>query len=271
MSTPETTPTRIEEEDDGLSSFSLEQLGQKIGTFGGARLLKFNAGEYKTREGEVITPDREFMMLGLVKIVQKFVNKKLVESSVVPQRESLPDLKKMNVEAPQEEWGVDLNGKPQGPWTYTLALKLLDRGYNRYAFITNSTGGGIAVGDLTDKVKIIRRLKGRDVTAVIICEHGVRMTSKFNPNGVPRPSFRIVRYARLAGNEDVPELSPPKTPPATPAASGETRPAMTAGEQLDTFAGDSHGEKTERKYDLLYPPTPLKPSLTDEMNDTLPF
>ena len=43
--------THIVEEDDGLSSFSLEQLGKKVGTFGVARIMKFNSGVYATTAG----------------------------------------------------------------------------------------------------------------------------------------------------------------------------------------------------------------------------
>ena len=39
-------------ENDGLSSFSLDQIGMQTGAFGGARLLRFVDGQYVTREGE---------------------------------------------------------------------------------------------------------------------------------------------------------------------------------------------------------------------------
>ena len=42
-----------DEEDDGLGSFDLEQLGMKTGAFGGARLLKYVTDHFITREGEV--------------------------------------------------------------------------------------------------------------------------------------------------------------------------------------------------------------------------
>ena len=44
------------EEDDGLSSFDLRQLGGRVGAFGGAKLLKFVQGDFMTREGEKIGP-----------------------------------------------------------------------------------------------------------------------------------------------------------------------------------------------------------------------
>ena len=38
-----------EEEDDGLGSFDLAQLGMKTGAFGGARILKFVQGTFITQ------------------------------------------------------------------------------------------------------------------------------------------------------------------------------------------------------------------------------
>jgi hypothetical protein len=270
--------THIVEEDDGLSSFSLEQLGKKVGVFGGARIMKFNSGVYATTAGEVITANREFYLMGLLKIVQKFVGQKLITSFVVPSHDPIPDLKKMNAEAPQEEWGVNrFNGTPQGPWSYLLVLKLRDVDtLDRYVFITNSKGGGLAVSDLTDKIKWVRGLKGKNMTAVVICEPGVRFKSGYNPAGVLRPSFHIVKYARLIGEENSPALLPaPETnsPPTVTVehSSTETRPSMTAAEQLDTFAGNADGEKKERRYDLLEMPAKPKPPLKDEMNDDLPI
>lgn len=139
-----TAPAPHYEEDDGLSSFHLDQMGQRVSVFQGARLMKFVSGTYITREGETIDSKREFVVLGLVKLVQKFVGKKLLQTIVVPQRGNFPDVDKMNDEAPREEWGVDLNNKPVGPFVRTLALKLLDASgkFDSYAFVTTSIGGG---------------------------------------------------------------------------------------------------------------------------------
>ena len=127
LNTTAPASTYIEEDDGLVVVFSVEQLGKKVGTFGSARIMKFNSGVYKTTTGEIITAKREFYLMGLIKVMQKFVGKKLITSFVVPPHDPIPNLDKMNDEAPQEEWGVNpFNGKPQGPWSYILALKLLD-------------------------------------------------------------------------------------------------------------------------------------------------
>ena len=60
----------------------------------------------------------------------------------------------MNEAAPRSEWGIGLNGQPQGPYSRALILKLLSlETMDRYAFVTKSLGGQIAIGDLSDKVE----------------------------------------------------------------------------------------------------------------------
>ena len=123
----------------------------------------------------------------------------------------------MNEAAPKDEWGIGLNGQPQGPFTHMLILKFLDaETFDRYAFVTNSQGGGVAVGDLTDKCKIARRINGPNVTAVVTC-HSTRWQTKFNPHG-KRPDFRVERWMPLDGDKQLAKpTEPPKsiTPPAT--------------------------------------------------------
>ena len=285
------------EEDDGLSSFNLRQLGGKVGAFGGAKLLKFVQGDFITREGEKIEPEREFITFGLTKAVQKFVNKQLVDTIVVEPHADFPDIKAMNEAAPQEEWGIGLDGRPQGPYTHVLILKFLDvETFNRYAFITNSMGGGVAVGDLTDKCKIARRIHGPNVTAVVTC-HSTRWQTKFNPHG-KRPDFRIKRWMPLDGDggkrlvmptEALKSITPP--PPATepmtsaPVADAAPPTAPASAPQTETVPPVAPASVTPT---APVPPTPgatlstigpaglsLKtvpaPTRAQELDDQVPF
>ena len=80
------------EEDDGLSSFDMRQLGGKVGAFGGAKILKFVQGDFITREGEKIGLEREFITFGLIKAVQKFVDEQLVDTKIVAPHANFPDI-----------------------------------------------------------------------------------------------------------------------------------------------------------------------------------
>jgi cell division septation protein DedD len=201
------------EEDDGLSSFDLRQLGGKVGAFGGARLMKFVQGDFIAGD-EKIGPEREFITFGLTKVVQKFVNKQLVDMEIIAPHDDFPDIEAKNEAAPRDEWGIGPDGKPQGPYSHLLILKLLvPESYDRYAFITKSMGGGVAVGDLSSKCKIARRIHGPDVTALVTC-HSTRWPTKHNPHG-KRPDFRVKQWVPLDGDK---QLGPPTKSPKSIAA-----------------------------------------------------
>jgi hypothetical protein len=258
---------------DGLSDFNLEQIGRKAGTFGGARLLKFVDGRFVTREGGEISGGKELLALELKKIIQKFVGRKLMETTVIPDGEKVPDLEAMNDAAPREEWGTDFNGKPVGPYVLVLLLKLIDIvTLDRFAFVTNTTGGSIAVGDLSDKVKIMRELRGLNVSPVVALSVTTFKSANFGPR--KRPDFRPVRW--LALSADVlpqPKAAPaiehqkavaappvaPATPPTpepkpTPAPAAAQAPASVLGGQTMTL-----GEEVD------------EPTLREERKDDLPF
>jgi hypothetical protein len=219
--------------EDGFDNFNLEQIGLQAGAFGGARLLKFVTDKYVTREGDVIGPERRFICLGLVKVVQKFVQGRLVDTIVVPSNEKMPDVAKMNEEAPREEWGPDpFNpGNMVGPYSGVLVLKFIEEpALNRYAFVTKSIGGSIAVGDLSDKIKIIRRLYGPDMTAIVSPQTTLFRT-KFGVR--KRPNFEVKDRRKLDDGSGEP-LPPPDKP-------------LTLGT------------------------TVASPTLREEMGDTIPF
>jgi hypothetical protein len=186
------------QENDGLDSFSMEQIGQRTGAFGGARLLKYVTDHYVTREGEIIEPNREMIVLGLKKVMQKFVEQKLVDTIVVPDNERMPDVAAMNEAAPREEWGTDLNGNPVGPYVRVLVLKMLDaKTMDRFAFVTSSVGGSIAIGDLSDKTKVMRRLNGPNVAPVVSCST-TNFKTRYSMR--KRPDFRVLRWIALGGD-----------------------------------------------------------------------
>jgi hypothetical protein len=186
------------EESDGLDNFSMEQIGQKTGAFGGARSVKYVTDHFVTREGEIIEPSREMLVLGLRKVVQKFVGQKLVDTIVVPDNEKMPDITAMNEAAPREEWGTDLNGNPVGPYVRVLVLKMLDvKTMDRFAFVTSSVGGSIAIGDLSDKTKVMRRLNGPNVAPVVSCSV-TNFKTRFGLR--KRPDFRVSRWIALGGD-----------------------------------------------------------------------
>lgn len=123
----------------------------------------------------------------------------------------------MNDKTPREEWTEGPNGQMRGPWQGQHVVYLLDpKTMDKYSFPTGTTGGKIAVRELRDKTMWMRRLRGPNVYAVITLAD-VFMNTKFG--GRQRPSFKIVRWARLGGEGgeggEVEALPPPPTPRPT--------------------------------------------------------
>jgi hypothetical protein len=231
-------------ESDGLDSFTMDQIGARTGAFGGARLLKYVTDHYVTREGEVIEPSREMIVLGLKKVIQKFVGQKLVDTIEVPDGEKMPDVNAMNEAAPREEWGTDLNGNPVGPFVRVLVLKMLDAStMDRFAFVTSSVGGSIAVGDLSDKTKVMRRLNGPNVVPVVSC-NVTNFKTRFSMR--KRPDFRLVRWIALGGDSGLPKPAEQKTL-AAPAPAPVKKKAVGIGTVV------------------------AEPTLKQEANDEIPF
>ena len=210
-------------EPDGLDSFSLDQIGRKTGAFGGAKILKFNKGDFFTREGEVMSAADEFLSLGLKKFIQKFIDKKLLDTIPVPDGEKA-NVTELNEKAPRAEWGPDLSGKIVGPYKLVLVLKLMNIvTLDLFAFVTDSVGGGIAIGALSDKAKIVRRMNGPNVSPVITLGSGTFKSKDFGL--VKCPELRIVRWVALNGAAGA--LSKPAAAPAIEKPATTDVPATT--------------------------------------------
>jgi hypothetical protein len=231
------------------------------GTFGGAKMLKFVNDLFVTREGETIGADRKLIATGVEKRVQKFVGKKRIDSIVVPPGERWPDVDAMNEAAPREEWSNDLNGNPRGPYVRVLLLKLVDLiSLTRYVFVTQSGGGGAAIGDLADKVRIMRRFRGPGVVPEISLSKTL-FSPKFHRN---RPDFIVTKWLRF-GASDGGSLPPVKPTPELPPANDNTQPA-SAQAVNDTPRTPPVTTPTQVKIE-----TVEEPSLAEELKDAVPF
>jgi hypothetical protein len=199
-------------------------------------MIKFtNEARWVTRDDEEISPDLELVAVDVLRIVQKWIGKRPVETVVVGPGAKIPDITALNDKCPKEEWGTDFNGKPQGPWqfqylTYFVDLATLDR----FTYPTGTSGGGIAVRDLADKVKWMRRFRGQHVYAVVTLADTF-MNTKFG--GRQRPHFVIKRWVQL-GAEEKPALPGP-TPPI------DAEPAKAELPSVKTVDPPSLGEQMQ--------------------------
>ena len=93
-------------------------------------------------------------------------DQKPVETILLAPHQKFPDVAKLNAAVPREEWIEGPDGNPRGPWQAQHVVYLLDpTTMDRFTFPTGTIGGAIAVRDLTDKVKWMRRFRGENVFA----------------------------------------------------------------------------------------------------------
>ena len=115
-------------------------------------------------------------------------DQKPAETIILAPHQKFPDVAKLNADVPREEWVEGPDGNPRGPWQAQHIVYLLDpTTMDRFSFPTGTIGGAIAVRDLTDKVKWMRRFRGQSVLAV------VSLRDVFMPTKVRRPAAPALR------------------------------------------------------------------------------
>ena len=171
-------------------------------------LAKFsNEGAWITGDGDELLSGLELVAVDVARLCQKWVDQKPEETIFVAPGEKFPDIDELNTKAPKSEWREDLNGKMVGPWQRQSILYLLDlKTLDKYTYPTATTGGSIAIRELCEKTKWMRRHRGQNVCAVVRLSD-THMATRFG--GRQRPHFEIVRWIGLDGEG---ALSAPKPP-----------------------------------------------------------
>jgi hypothetical protein len=171
-------------------------------------VVKFtNEATWVTRDEEELPPDRELIATDIIRVVQKWINQLPVETTVLEAGQKFPDLEALNEAAPKTEWAEGPDGKPRGPWQAQYIVHLLDpKTMDRFSYATGTTGGGIAVRDLRDKVQWMRRLRGQNIYPVVTLSDKF-MKTRFG--GRQRPHFVIVRWIALGGDNVTALPAPP--------------------------------------------------------------
>jgi hypothetical protein len=127
----------------------------------------------------------------IARVLQKWIDKAPVHTSFLASGEQV-DVERLNAECPREEWSEDLNGKPRGPWQVQHVVYMVDmETMARFTYPTSTVGGSIAITDLKDAVKLMRRFKGGGIYPVVSLA-AKHMNTRFG--GRQRPHFQIKRW-----------------------------------------------------------------------------
>ncbi len=238
-------------EDDGASE------GDFIRVIQGEKWSFSNEGTWLNSEDEEISPTREVVVVDIARVLQKWIDQAPVRDATrfLAPGEKV-DVKQLNEDCPKSEWSEDLIGKPRGPWQIQSVVYMVDmQTMQRFTYPTSTVGGSIAVDELKDAVKLMRRFRGAGVYP-IVSPAAKHMNTRFG--GRQRPHFVIKRWISFGpeGTAALPPASPPslQPPPASPPAS--PRKATTAPDHLDKVL---QGARIVEE-----------PTLHEELNDAIP-
>jgi hypothetical protein len=179
-------------------------------------LTKFTNEAKWVRDDEEIAPDRELIAADVVRVLQRWEDGKPIETRILEPGEKFPDVKALNDAVPREDWSEGPDGHPRGPWQAQHILYLVDPvTMDRFSYPTATTGGGIAIRELVDKITLMRRTRGPNLYAIVTLGDTF-MQTKFG--GRQRPHFKIARWVRLGneGGEELAALPAPTAPTLQP-------------------------------------------------------
>jgi hypothetical protein len=169
--------------------------------------LKFeNSAKWIDTAGDVISPEREFLVVELTKGSQKWLDNMPAETRILSPREHFPDLERLNAEAPETEWREKF-GKKTGPWQNFIAVYLFDpKTLEAFTWPTSTAGGFRAVSELKERVRHARMMQGDNIFPVVTLSD-THMKTQFG--GRQRPAFKVLRFITIGGTQR-PLLEPTK-------------------------------------------------------------
>jgi hypothetical protein len=150
-----------------------------------------NEGTWVNADEQEIPRNREVVVVDIARVLQKWIDKTPVETRFLASGEHV-DIDQLNDACPKSEFREDLNGRLKGPWQVQHVVYMVDmETMQKFTYPTSTTGGTIAIGDVKDAVRSMRRFKGPGIYPVVspATKH---MNTRFG--GRQRPHFVIKRW-----------------------------------------------------------------------------
>jgi hypothetical protein len=161
--------------------------------------IKFDAGAFFTgKEKTPIDDDKKFIVIDRAEGWQFL--KKDCPAEWVMRKAGEP--KPEQPHADESTWPTGLDGKPQHPWKWTLFVYLIDAATGEsLTFSSSTTGGRLAVDELTSQIKYMRNMRPGAVPIVTL--ESQQMNTKFGRK--PRPIFKIAGWKVRDDDADQPK------------------------------------------------------------------
>jgi hypothetical protein len=162
------------------------------------------------RSGEVISRDREFLVVEIRRVVQKWLPDQTnpAETHILNPGEPFPNLRERNDAAPRSEWRKKFE-RQVGPWQSAHVLYLIEQNDTlqtaaAYTWVaeTDVIGASRAVSDLRERTTLTRRVRGRGNLFP-----RVRLSDTHMPTGYggrQRPDLEIISYLPLGPEQETP-------------------------------------------------------------------
>src|SRR6516225_3459743 len=233
-------------------------------------VVKFtNEANWVTRDGEELSPDLKLVAIDIGRVVQKWQDRQPVEKIVLEPGQKFPDLEELNDKTPPSEWTEGPDGNPRGPWQAQHIVYLLNLAtMERYSFPTGTIGGVIAVRDLVEQTKLMRKFRGPQVYPVVTLSDTL-MHTKFGRR--QRPRFLIKDWVN--GSEEKALPAPEQSRQLEHFAATEKPTNKPAGEPAEAAVEPERKTKTTKRGVTRFEssaPTVEPLTLKEELNDDLP-
>ena len=127
--------------------------------------IKFKDGGYYAFADKIDVRDQAYVVLDRRAGWQKLAKDTPPEYLMKNAGEPAPS--KPHVD--EKDWPKDLNGEPTHPWKWTHYLYLLNEATGEIStFWTNTVGGDIAVGEITDQIAFMRTMRPAAIPVIAL-------------------------------------------------------------------------------------------------------
>jgi hypothetical protein len=151
----------------------------------------------------------KLLALATFTVVQRWRDQK-PEETIDGRVSLLPDVDELNAAIPEREWEDGINGK-RPPWQRSEIVYLLDEAEaQKFTFASGTVGATIAVEDLRDRVKWMRRLRNARVIPVVELDNKPMKTR--HGGSKLRPHFKITEWCTIGGDKATPLIEHVKPP-----------------------------------------------------------
>src|SRR5262245_60820436 len=114
-------------------------------------LIRCVDGRWTDKDGAA--PPAQLLALGSVTAIQRWKDKRPVETIVKRPGVPFPNVEDLNDQVPQSEWEPGVDGQPRPPWQLQYFVYLLNGATaEKFTYANGTTGAGIAVRNLKDQV-----------------------------------------------------------------------------------------------------------------------